>query len=133
MENISQSKLSHDGNLNDIIFKSKVDLSEQRYIQILPVDFTSERRYDLIIALPGHGSDRWQFANDPRDECNAFRSFAVNHKMIALSPELSTLDIAPSIAPVPLDEKINTSFLVWKIYFRPSIAFPTFSLNAGVL
>ena len=87
MGNISQSKLSHNGNLNDIIFKSKFDSSEQGYVQIFPKDFTIEKTYDLIIALHGHGSDRWQFASDTRDECKAFRDFAVKQKMIALSPD----------------------------------------------
>jgi predicted esterase len=73
--------------LADVTFKSELDGTVQRYVEILPAGFKAEKKHDLVIALHGHGSDRWQFASAERGECQAFRSFAVKHKMIAVSPD----------------------------------------------
>ena len=75
------------GTSKDIVFTARVDHSEQRYIEMLPHDFDENKSYDLIIGLHGHGADRWQFAEDKRDECRAFRNFAVKHRMIAITPD----------------------------------------------
>ena len=75
------------GYSEDVVFKAVVDHSEQRYIEMLPHDFDENRSYDLIIGLHGHGADRWQFAEDKRDECKAFRNFAARHGMIAVTPD----------------------------------------------
>ncbi|MEY4565298.1 MAG: hypothetical protein RLY14_268, partial [Planctomycetota bacterium] len=40
-----------------------------------------------MIALHGHGSDRWQFIQDPRPECSAARDAAAKYQMIYLSPD----------------------------------------------
>jgi len=73
--------------LNDVSFKAEIDGSKQHYIEILPIDFEKKKKYDLLIGLHGHGSDRWQFAKDQRDECQAFRNFAAKYSMIAISPD----------------------------------------------
>lgn len=73
--------------LTDISFISTWDNTEQHYIKILPKDFVSNQLFDLIIGLHGHGADRWQFATDERPECAAFREFASQHRMIAISPD----------------------------------------------
>lgn len=52
-----------------------------------PADFDPTIIHDLIIGLHGYGSDRWQFAKDGRDECRAFRDFATQRNMIAVSPD----------------------------------------------
>ena len=75
------------GALNDIKFISALDQSEQYYVEILPASFNPKKQYDVFIGLHGHGSDRWQFAKDKRDECAAFRDFAAAHLMIAISPD----------------------------------------------
>lgn len=73
--------------MQDIAFTATVDNTEQRYILILPEAFTPAETHDVLIALHGHGSDRWQFAKDPRDECRAARDAAAEHKMIYVSPD----------------------------------------------
>ncbi|WP_422928971.1 alpha/beta hydrolase family protein [Singulisphaera sp. PoT] len=71
----------------DVAFTSKLDGSEQRYVLIGPPSPSEDRPRDLLIALHGHGSDRWQFARDARDECRATRDFAARHGMIFVSPD----------------------------------------------
>lgn len=71
----------------DVTFVSKVDGSEQRYVLMLPKDLPREHKVDLMIALHGHGSDRWQFVQAERDECRAAREMASKHSMIYLCPD----------------------------------------------
>lgn len=74
----------------DIRFIADIDATPQYYLESLPPGFDKKKRCDLIIGLHGHGSDRWQFAKDMRGECLAFRNFAANHGMIAISPDYRT-------------------------------------------
>ena len=74
----------------DVTFLSKFDGSEQRYVKMLPkdlLDLPAERKVDLMVALHGHGSDRWQFVQAERDECRAAREMAAKHNMIYLCPD----------------------------------------------
>ncbi|MDD5678026.1 MAG: alpha/beta hydrolase-fold protein [Kiritimatiellae bacterium] len=71
----------------DVEFKADVDGTAQRYVEILPKDFRPSMPYDVVIALHGHGSDRWQYIKDERSECKAVRDFAARHAMIMVSPD----------------------------------------------
>ncbi len=71
----------------DVAFKAKVDDSEQRYVLLLPKEFKANEKHDVLIALHGHGSDRWQFVKDGRDECRGSREVAAKHHMIFVSPD----------------------------------------------
>lgn len=71
----------------DLAFIADVDASEQRYILRRPPAFDRSQSYDLLIALHGHGSDRWQFATGTRDECQGVRDVALEAGMIFLSPD----------------------------------------------
>jgi len=71
----------------DVEFKADVDGSSQRYVEILPKDFEPSRPYDVMIALHGHGSDRWQYVKAERNECKAVRDFAARHAMIMVAPD----------------------------------------------
>lgn len=71
----------------DIAFKAECDGSEQRYVRILPAGFKQDETHDVLIALHGHGSDRWQFARDKLAECRAARDAAARHSMIYISPD----------------------------------------------
>ena len=71
----------------DVAFKASVDGSEQRYVLMLPAGFRPAEEHDLTIALHGHGSDRWQYAKDPRDECRGARDVSARHGMIYVSPD----------------------------------------------
>src|SRR5436190_3730204 len=71
----------------DVVFKSKLDGTDQRYVLVLPDEFDPKKSYSVLIALHGHGSDRWQFVKDGRDECKAARDVAAKHKLIYVSPD----------------------------------------------
>ena len=71
----------------DIVVLSKLDGTEQRYVLVLPDGFDSQSPVSVLIALHGHGSDRWQFVKDGRDECRAARDAAAKQRMIYVSPD----------------------------------------------
>ena len=71
----------------DVSFTARVDGAEQRYVLMLPAGLHQDEPHDLLIALHGHGSDRWQFIRDARDECRAARYVAATHGMIYLAPD----------------------------------------------
>ena len=71
----------------DVSFTAKLDGTEQRYVIRLPKHFDINKPHSLLIALHGHGSDRWQFMNDARDECRATRDAAAKYQLIYVSPD----------------------------------------------
>ena len=72
---------------SDVSFMSRVDGTEQRYILKLPAAFQPADRHDILIALHGHGSDRWQFAKHELEEARAARSIAAKYHMLYVSPD----------------------------------------------
>ena len=78
---------SHESAVKDIMFMSDVDGTPQKYVLILPPSFEPGLQHDVLIALHGHGSDRWQFVRDARDECRAARDVATRHRMLYVSPD----------------------------------------------
>lgn len=60
----------------DVSFLAELDGTEQRYVILLPTGFDPDVPHDVMIALHGHGSDRWQFVNDKRPECQGARDTA---------------------------------------------------------
>lgn len=73
--------------LNEVVFHSGLDNTEQRYVELIPAVRPEGSPGDLIIALHGHGSDRWQFIRDPRGECRGVRDVAARHRAILVSPD----------------------------------------------
>jgi pimeloyl-ACP methyl ester carboxylesterase len=71
----------------DRSFTAACDGTTQRYVLVTPEKFESAQPVDLLIALHGHGSDRWQFINAERDECRAVRDAAQRHGMLLVSPD----------------------------------------------
>jgi poly(3-hydroxybutyrate) depolymerase len=71
----------------DVAFTSRCDGSEQKYVLMLPVVFDRNESVALMVALHGHGSDRWQFVQEKRDECRALRDAAVRSGMIFVAPD----------------------------------------------
>ncbi|WP_337174246.1 alpha/beta fold hydrolase [Paludisphaera sp.] len=67
----------------DVSFAAACDGTEQRYVLIEP----TAPGVDVLIALHGHGSDRWQFATSDRDEARAARDFARARGMLFVSPD----------------------------------------------
>jgi pimeloyl-ACP methyl ester carboxylesterase len=71
----------------DVEFVARADGSRQRYVLMLPGGFDPAQPADLLIALHGHGSDRWQFVRDGRDECRAVRDAAARFGLVFVSPD----------------------------------------------
>lgn len=71
----------------DVSFKANCDGTEQKYVVIFPDDFSADKPCSALIALHGHGSDRWQFVKDARGECRGMRDVAAAHGMLFVSPD----------------------------------------------
>lgn len=71
----------------DLVFTAKVDGSSQRYVLFEPDGWDGKSPISVLIALHGHGSDRWQFVKDARDECRSARDAAARHGMLYISPD----------------------------------------------
>ncbi|MCX6910018.1 MAG: alpha/beta fold hydrolase [Verrucomicrobia bacterium] len=71
----------------DVLFKANCDGTEQKYVVIFPDGFSANKPCAALIALHGHGSDRWQFVKDMRGECRATRDVAAAHGMLFVSPD----------------------------------------------
>ena len=71
----------------DIAFISKADSTEQRYILLLPKSFNEDTTHNVLIALHGHGRDRWQFATSDIGQARAARDVAEEYNMIYVSPD----------------------------------------------
>ncbi len=73
--------------VQDVSFEAKVDGSIQHYVLLFPKAFDPAESHDLLIALHGHGSDRWQFATGDIEVARAARDVAMEHSMIYVSPD----------------------------------------------
>lgn len=73
--------------LTDVAFQSNLDATEQRYVELVPSDATPTAGRDVVIALHGHGSDRWQFIREKRGECQGVRDVAAKRGLIVVSPD----------------------------------------------
>jgi len=73
--------------IDDVAFVAEADGTSQQYVIAFPDGFDREQVHDVCIALHGHGSDRWQFVKEPRDECRAIREVALAHAMVFVSPD----------------------------------------------
>jgi pimeloyl-ACP methyl ester carboxylesterase len=71
----------------DVAFTANIDGTEQRYVILEPGGFDPSRSVSLLVALHGHGSDRWQFVRDARPECLAARSAAAKFGSVYVSPD----------------------------------------------
>ena len=72
--------------IEDRTFIASNDNTEQKYVLVYPPDFAAARPVSLLIALHGHGSDRWQFVKQARGECSGTRDVAARHGMLLVSP-----------------------------------------------
>ena len=84
---LAQELAVQDSGIEDVAFKARMDGTEQNYVILLPKNFDSSRSVDLLIALHGHGSDRWQFVKDNRAECKGARDVAAERGMVFVSPD----------------------------------------------
>jgi dipeptidyl aminopeptidase/acylaminoacyl peptidase len=110
-----------DDRIIDTSFVSQADGSSQRYVLVLPAGFEPGQTLDVLIALHGHGSDRWQFVKDSRDECRAARDVAARHQMLFVSPDyrartswmgpLAERDVVQIIAAVKSEYRVDKVYL----------------------
>ena len=71
----------------DIEFIAEADGTRQRYVEVLPGGYQAGELVDVLIALHGHGSDRWQFIRQDRAECRAVRDVAAKSGMVLVYPD----------------------------------------------
>lgn len=71
----------------DVAFTAASDQTEQRYVLIKPANFDATKETAILIALHGHGSDRWQFAKANLSEGRAARDVAAAYGMLYVSPD----------------------------------------------
>lgn len=71
----------------DCEFIAERDGSSQRYVELRPVGFDPQAEVDVVIALHGHGADRWQYVREERGECRGVRDVAARHGMLFISPD----------------------------------------------
>ena len=108
-------------NPQDIVFRAQLDQTEQRYVERLPSGFEPEKPHDVLIALHGHGWDRWQFIQDMRGECRGLRDVATKHGLIFVSPDYraktswmgpaAEADMLQIIADVKKRHRVNRVFI----------------------
>lgn len=82
-ENVAEKR----SRIEDRKFLAKNDGTEQKFVLVYPPDFDSAKPVSLLIALHGHGSDRWQFVKQTRGECSGTREAATRHGMLMVSPD----------------------------------------------
>lgn len=73
--------------LSDVSFVSELDKTVQKYVVLEPEGFRGSSKRILLVALHGHGADRWQYVREGRDECRATRDFAIKYGMLMISPD----------------------------------------------
>jgi len=78
---------SKERRIEDRTFVAKIDGTEQKFVLVYPPKFDAEHPVSLLIALHGHGSDRWQFVKQSRGECSGTREAATQHGMLLVSPD----------------------------------------------
>ncbi len=75
------------GEPRDVTFTSLADGTAQKYVMLLPAGFDAAQEHHVMIALHGHGSDRWQFIKADRGECSGLRDVAAKYGMIFVAPD----------------------------------------------
>lgn len=73
--------------VKDTSFRAECDGTIQRYVRLLPKEFDESQPHDLLVALHGHGSDRWQLANATQYTGLASRNTSIKHNMIMVCPD----------------------------------------------
>jgi predicted esterase len=71
----------------DISFTATCDDTSQRYVRMLPKGFDPDTQHHVLIALHGHGSDRWQFAGRNTPTGVTARNAAAERNMILILPD----------------------------------------------
>ena len=111
---------SREPTVSDVTFTAEADGTPQKYVLLLPPSFNPDARHDVLLALHGHGSDRWQFVKDPRDECRAARDVAIRHTMLYVSPDYrattSWMGPAAEADVVQIISEVKKKFQVARVF-----------------
>jgi pimeloyl-ACP methyl ester carboxylesterase len=121
----------------DVTFVARCDRSTQHYVLVTPAGFQPDIAHHVLIALHGHGSDRWQFVNHPRDECRAARDAAAAHQMLFVAPDYraKTSWMGPKAEAdvVQILAELKTRFRVGKVILCGGSMGATAALTFAVL
>lgn len=71
----------------DVAFTAACDGTTQHYVVMLPRGFKPDARHHVLVALHGHGSDRWQFAGGAAPTGKAARDVACQRDLILILPD----------------------------------------------
>ena len=107
------------GSPEDVSFLSTLDGTPQRFVILLPENFDENVPHDVMIALHGHGSDRWQFITEKRPECQAARDIALRRNMIFISPDYraktSWMGPAAEADVLQIIDEVNGRFRIHRV------------------
>ncbi|QDU92658.1 esterase [Lignipirellula cremea] len=121
----------------EIVFKARLDGTEQRYIELLPTSFEAMHAHDVVIALHGHGSDRRQFITDVRGECKGVRDVAARQGMIVVSPDYraTTSWMGPKAEAdvVQIIEELKQRYKIGRVFVAGASMGGTAALTFGAL
>lgn len=111
----------HAADPTDVVFTAEIDGSTEHYVELLPPEFDDRMPHDVVIALHGHGSDRWQFIRDKRGECQGVRDAAAKYGLIVVSPDYraktswmgpkAEADVVQMIAEIKRRHHVNRVFI----------------------
>ncbi len=106
----------------DCTYTAALDGTAQRYVVMRPEPCDATAAHPLLVALHGHGADRWQYVRDGRDECRAARDAAARYGMLYVSPDYrattswmgpaAEADLLQLIALLKTQYRISMVFLV---------------------
>lgn len=123
--------------MTDITFIAALDGTEQKYVQFLPDSFDADVSHDVLIALHGHGSDRWLFATGEEPGYVACRDVAAENNMIFVSPDYravaSWMGPAAEADIVQIINDLKEQFKVKKVFLTGSSMGGSASLTFAVL
>lgn len=73
--------------VQDVPFTAVYDGTAQYFVRMAPPGFDATAECDVLIALHGHGSDRWQFSGGDTPTGKAARDIAVARGMLLILPD----------------------------------------------
>jgi len=105
----------------DVTFRAACDGTEQRYVLMLPNDFEPQTVHHVLLALHGHGSDRWQFSAGTSPTGKAARDIASQRNFVLILPDYraktswmgpkAEADVCQIIAEVKTQFRVGKVFL----------------------
>ncbi len=123
--------------VRDVAFQAQCDGTQQKYVLRYSAACNTNAPHDVLIALHGHGSDRWQFITDERDECRAARDFAVRYDMLYVSPDYraktSWMGSKAEADVVQIVQNLKRTYRVSRVFLCGASMGGTASLTFAVL